>query len=108
MEEPREIALAGGRHTNYSDEVWRLILSPDSTEVVLEARFQSDAIERTGFPNWARTDYCASRKADEAVCRVPFDNVAELLAAARFSFIPERVWARARDECRNLSRESGE
>jgi hypothetical protein len=108
MAESREIALAGGRHTNYSDEAWYLILSPASAEIVLEARFQSDAIERTGFPHWARTDYCASRNESEAVCRIPFDNVGELLAAARLSFIPERVWARARDECRNLSRGRGE
>jgi len=108
MAEAREIALPGGRHTNYSDEVWFLIISPGTAEIVLEARFQSDAIGRTGFPNWARTDYCASRSDEEAVCRVPFDSAAELLAAARFSFIPERVWARARAECRDLSGGTGE
>lgn len=100
MADRKEIVLGNGRHTLYSDEVWYFIIAPDSDEVVLEARFQSDVPDRTGYPAWAGTEFCVSKAGGEAVCRVPFANRAEFLAAGRLFFVPEGIWVKAVEECR--------
>ncbi len=102
MAECREMLLGNGWHTLYSDEVWYLMVSPNSGEIILEARFQSDAPDRTGYPNWARTEFCISKAGDHAVCRIPFAGAAELLAASRLSFVPEDIWRMAAEKCRTL------
>jgi hypothetical protein len=99
MADREEVVLGNGWHTIYSDEVWYLIVAP-SDEVILEARFQSDAPDRTGYPTWAGTEFCVSKAGGEAVCRVPYARSAELLAAGRLSFVPESIWAKAVEECR--------
>jgi hypothetical protein len=86
----------------YSDEEWYLIVAPNSREIILEARFESDAPDRTGFPNWARTEFCSSKGGAEAVCRIPFTDAAELLAASRLSFIPQNIWGKAAEKCQAL------
>jgi hypothetical protein len=102
MADRKEIVLGNGWHTLYSDEVWYFVIACDSDEVVLEARFQSDAPDRTGYPAWAGTEFCATKAGEEAICRVPYTNVAEFLAAGRLSFVPESIWAKAVEECRKL------
>ena len=101
MVDRREIMLGGGQHTLYSDEVGYLVMS-DSGEVVVEARFQSDAPNRTGYPGWAATELCVSRSGEEAVGRLHYGGAAELLAAGRPSFVPQSIWDRAAEECRKL------
>ena len=97
-----EIPLGNSCHTIYSDEMWFLIFASDSGEVTLEARFQSDAPDRTGYPNWVSTEFCVSKARYEAVCRVPYTDAAQLLAASRLSYVPEAIWAKAVEECRKL------
>ena len=77
MPDRREIVLGGGQHTLYSDEVWYLVKAADSGEVVVEARFQSDAPDRTGYPTWAWTELCVSRAGEEAVGRLHYAGPAE-------------------------------
>lgn len=103
MAEGKETHLGNGTHTLFSDEEWYLIVEPGSGEILLEARFETEAPDRTGFPNWARTEFCISKGDTEAVCRVPFTDAAELLAASRLSFIPEGIWAKAADISRKLA-----
>jgi hypothetical protein len=95
--------LGTGWHTLFSDELWYLIVAPGGKEIILEARFEAEAPDRTGFPNWARTEFCASKTKLEAVCRIRFDDAPELLAASRLSFVPEAIWKLATDECRKLT-----
>jgi hypothetical protein len=102
MPDRRELMLGGGQHTLYSDEVWYLVTAAGSGEVVLEVRFQSDAPDRTGYPSWAGTELCVTRIGEEAVGRLHYAGPAELLAAARPSFVPEGIWAKATEECRKL------
>jgi hypothetical protein len=102
MAEGKETHLGNGCHTLFSDEEWFLIAVPGSGEIILEARFQTDAPDRTGFPNWARTEFCISKGDTEAVCRVPFTDAAELLEASRLSFIQEHIWGKATGICRTL------
>jgi hypothetical protein len=101
--ERSDILLGNGWHTLYSDEVWYLVLVPNSSEVLLEARFQSDAPDRTGYPQWARTEFCVSKAGEEAVCQVPYSDAEGLIAASRLSFVPEAIWANAVEECRKLT-----
>ncbi|HEY1064466.1 MAG TPA: hypothetical protein VGE52_00090 [Pirellulales bacterium] len=89
--------------TIFSDELWRLKATADSHEVRLEAEFQSDAPNRTGWPDWTNSEFCISRDAETAVCRIHYDDPASLLAANRPSFVPELVWEAALAECRRLS-----
>jgi hypothetical protein len=103
MAEGSELHLGNGWHTLFSNEAWFLIAAPGSGEIILEARFETEAPDRTGFPNWARTEFCISRGENEAVGRVPFTDAAELLAASRLSFIPENIWAKAGEICRKLT-----
>ena len=79
----------------YSHEVWYLIAAAGFKEIILEARFESDAPDRTGYPIWAPTEFCISKDGGEAVCRILFADAAELLAASRLSFIPETIWKKA-------------
>ena len=104
MGEPIEIPLGNGWHTLYSDEPWFLVVAPGSKEIVLEARFESDAPERSGRPTWMQTEFCVSKSDHEAVFRAPYDDVAELLAASRLSFVPEHIWAKAIEECGKLAK----
>ncbi|WP_157369011.1 hypothetical protein [Zavarzinella formosa] len=103
MEQPGEILLGNGWHTLYSDEVWYLIVDPGPREITLEARFESDAPGRTGPPTWARTEFCVSKDEHKAVCRVPYNDAAHLLAASRISFVPEIIWAKALGICRRIA-----
>ena len=103
MAEPKAIPLGTGEHTLYSDEEWYFVVDPSTTEIILEARFESDAPDRTGFPTWARTEFCISQAGEKAVCQIPYASAAELLAAARMSFIPEGIWRKAGAECRKLA-----
>jgi len=103
MEERKEILLGNGWHTLYSDEPWYLIVPAGSKEVVLEARFESDAPERSSRPNWIQTEFCVSKSDHEAVFRVSYAEAAELLAAARLSYVPEHIWTKATEECRKMT-----
>jgi hypothetical protein len=105
MAEGKETRLGNGWHTLFSDEEWFLIIAPSSDEITLEARFETEAADRTGFPNWARTEFCTSKGNTEAACRVQFADAAELLAASRLSFIPENIWGKATEICRTLIEE---
>lgn len=100
MAQEKKVPLGGGGHTLYSDEVWHLAIG--ARGVALEASFQSDAPERTGYPAWAGTEFCVSRGEGEAACQVPYHDAAHLLAAPRPSFVPEAVWAQAVAECRKV------
>lgn len=99
MPDHRELRLGNTSHTLFSDEEWYLVTA-DSGEVTLEARFQSDAPDRTGYPAWAWTELCVSRAGEEAVGRLHYASPAELLAAPRPSVVPEGIWVRATEECR--------
>jgi hypothetical protein len=103
MAEPREILLGNGWHTLFSDEVWYLVVS-DSGEIALEARFDTDAPERSGWPNWLRTEFCVSNTSDFAVCRVPYGSPPELLAAVKLSFVPKEIWDKAVERCQELTK----
>lgn len=103
MADRKEIMLGSGWHTLYSDEVWYLIVAPHSGEVVLEARFQSDAPDRTGYPTWAATEFCVSKAGEEALCRVPYTSATEMLGAGRLPFVPEGIWGKLVEECRKLA-----
>ena len=102
MAQDAEIFLGNGWHTLYSDEPWYLIVTSSSSEIRLEGRFQSDAPQRTGKPTWAGTEFCISDAGEEAICRVPYDDAAHLLAATKLSFVPESIWSKAVEECRKL------
>jgi hypothetical protein len=97
-----KILLGNGWHTLFSDEPWYLTVIPDSGEIWLEARFQSDAPDRTGYPLWASTEFCVSKGDGQAICRVPYESAAHLLTAVRLSLVPEAIWAKALVECRKL------
>jgi hypothetical protein len=96
-----EIPLGNAQHTIYSDEPWFLVVETDG--VALEARFQSDAPRRTGWPDWVRTEFCVSRDEESAVGRICYDDAAHLLAAPRPSFVTEAIWAKALEACRGLA-----
>src|SRR5262245_27719787 len=65
MAQDVETLLGNAWHTLYSDELWYLIVTPDSGEVRLEGRFQTDAPDRTGHPTWARTEFCVAKARNE-------------------------------------------
>lgn len=95
-----EILLGNAQHSIYSDELWYMLIVAD--EVTLEARFQSDAPHRTGWPAWIHTEFCISKDEESAVCRVTYDNSAHLRSVSRLSFVPGDVWAKAVDVCQRL------
>lgn len=101
-----EILLGNGWHTNYSDELWYLVIPETADEIRLEARFQSDAVDRTGYPRWATTEFCVSKDDAEATCHVPYSDAGHLLSARRMSFVPEEIWSKAMEECQKLKRGS--
>jgi hypothetical protein len=103
MTEPREILLGNGWHTLFSDEVWYLVVL-DSGELALEARFETDTPDRTGWPDWLRTEFCVSNTDGFAVCRVPYGSPPELLAATRLSFVPKAIWKKAVERCQELAK----
>lgn len=100
MDPSARLFLGTGEKTLYSDERWDLVVIPGSGEVWLEARYDSEAPDRTGYPRWAHTEFCLSQGRGTATCRVPYDDAAHLLAAAKPSFVPEAIWAKALVECR--------
>lgn len=102
MSQHKEILLGSGWHTLYSNEVWYLVTATDNSEIVLEARFQTDAPDRTGYPHWARTEFCTSKSDEQAVCRVPYSDAEHVLEASKLSFVPEEIWGKAVEECRKL------
>jgi hypothetical protein len=107
MAEGREIHLGNGQHTIYSDEEWYLIVPPGSAHPFLEARFQTDAPDRTGYPTWVQSEFCVSCEGEEATCRLPLTHLPELGEPNRFASVPDAIWKRIVEECGKLS-QSGE
>src|SRR6476619_3747976 len=102
MTNNREIDLGSCQQTLYSDERWYLIV-PDGAAPFLEGRFQTDAPERTGYPQWAETEFCVSCEGELATCRLPLQRLPTPGEPNRFASITDSIWNRAIEECAKLS-----
>lgn len=107
MSTPQEIYLGNGEHTLYSDEEWFLLSQGEADEVRLEARFQSDAPGRTGWPHWTATEFCVEKTDETARCQVIYDTRADLLAASKLSFVPAPIWQNALNVVRKEPKNRG-
>jgi hypothetical protein len=99
MSDNTEFFLGNGQHTLYSDEEWYLIIPPGSANPFLEARFQTDAPERTGYPAWSSTESCVLHEGEIAICRLPLTRVPQPGEKNRFASVPDAIWSRAVEEC---------
>jgi hypothetical protein len=109
MAEATEIRLGNGQHTNFSDEEWYLVVPPGSTHPFVEARFQSDAPDRTGYPKWALTEFCVKCEGGIALCQFPLKRLPHPGEPNRFATVPDGIWNRAVEECGKLmSRSRGD
>jgi hypothetical protein len=102
MAEGTEIRLGNGQHTIFSDEVWYLVVPPGSTHPFVEARFQSDAPDRTGYPSWALTEFCVKCEGGIALCQFPLRRLPQPGEPNRFATVPDGIWNRAVEECGKL------
>jgi hypothetical protein len=102
MAEGMEIRLGNGQHTIFSEEEWYLVVPPDSTHPFVEARFQSDAPDRTGYPSWVVTEFCVKCEDGIALCRYPMTRLPRPGELNRFATVPDRIWNRVVEECGKL------
>ena len=99
-----EICLGSNSHTLYSDEVWYLVVPPKPAAPFLEARFQTDAPDRTGWPTWANSDNeNAFRIGETATWRLPLTRMPVAGEANRFASISDAIWSRCVLECVKLA-----
>ena len=97
-----EIYLGTGHHTLFSDEEWYLIVAPGSAHPYLECRFQTDALDRAGYPAWTQTEFCVSCEGGVATLRLPLSRIPQRGDPNRFASVPDAIWKRAVEECGKL------
>jgi hypothetical protein len=107
MAESTEIRLGNGQHTNYSDEEWYLVVLPGIPHPFIEARFQSDVPDRTGYPSWTLTEFCVKCEDGIALCRFPLARRPQPGEPNRFATVPDAIWNRAVEECAKRSSPPG-
>jgi hypothetical protein len=104
MSEKIEICLGNNGHTLFSDEVWYLVLPPEPAIPFLEARFQTDAPERTGWPTWINPDNDnVVRDGHTATWRLPLTPMPVAGEGNRFASISNAIWNQCVRECVKLA-----
>ena len=104
MTDNLEICLGSNRHTLYSDEVGYLVVPPKPATPFLEARFQTDSSDRTGWPTRANSDNeIVVRDGETATWRLPLTRMPVAGESNRFASISDAIWNRCVLECVNLA-----
>jgi len=97
-----EIYLGTGHHTLFSDEQWYLVVIPGSAPPFLECRFQTDALDRAGYPAWTQTEFCVYCEGEHATLRLPLHRMPQPGDPNRFASVSDAIWKRAVEECGKL------
>ena len=104
MSDNIEICLGSNRHTLYSDEACYLVVPPKPATPFLEVRFQTDSLDRTGWPKWANSDNeNVVRDGETATWRLPITRMQVAGETNRFASISDAIWNRCVVECVKLA-----
>lgn len=107
MTSSAEIYVGNGHHTLFSDEQWYLVVPPGSAHPFLECRFETDALDRAGYPAWTLTEFCVACEGGTATLRLPLGRIPQPGEQNRFASVPDAIWQRAVEECGKLRPEPG-